>query len=61
MVILRMGLKMLAQNEFLLVKGSPLKDSKMKTVPQECSAEKHLGMDKEKDTFIRTNVHCGGT
>lgn len=54
-------LKMLAQNKILLVKGSPLKDSKMKTVPQECSVEKHLGMDKEKDTFIRTNVHCGGT
>lgn len=43
MVVLEMGPTKLTQHEFLLVRGSPSNDSKIKTVPQEYSMEKHLG------------------
>lgn len=55
-----MGLTILAWHEFLEVQGAPSNDSKVKSDPEEDSTEKHMGMDTEKDTLVRTNVQSSG-
>lgn len=55
-----MGLTIRALHEFLEVQGTPSNDSKVKSDPEEDSTEKHMGMDTEKDTLVRTNVQSGG-
>lgn len=59
--VLGLRLTMLAWPVSLEVNGAPSKDSKIKTDPQEYSMEKHMGVDTEKDTFLRTSAHHGGT